>query len=640
MSHTTNVISIGNLNVETGSGYVATLTQSFMQPESTVSRVARDTDAPIVTNVALGMHVYYLQVLVEPAAADDVDARRRALLREFDSTRGPVTVVIENATGTARTRYMQFVVRKTDQAENQNGAGFVAALEAYDDVRWRSVDEEEAVWSLDGSEAKSLTVAGDLDVLPIYTVTPNAGKTTPNWPYSRSVLIEWQSPHGGKHPVDITGGGLDTEALLDDEKIADQSNIAVMMNGVLVKHWYQDDGYASSFGTDATQIWIDMTFKPQTIHYLAGYISDAATTIRLDYDDGLPPSGTLRIGSEYLSYTSRSSGYLYGVQRGLYGSTATGHNEAELVYWIQGVGQILYGPAAVTPDGMKDATYRAAARPIVVTPGSSNSVWRYLDFAAPGRSGSWTYQFYLNSLGFVNESDTYGSYATGWPTTWAALGLKAGWTSASYFRLRTAIPIQQTRVLGFHMIRYSPSGSPAAPKLDAWSEDGQSHVDIWNSSAGAVLGDNTWVDVWSDDIRPFDYRGYNVLRFVVSQSSFVQADIHTLNIVFDSGVLPLVTIGAEQTDYDLDLTIANTTTGESITVQYPNLAAGESLVIDSALQTVTYTLDGSSQYAAVRRDAARPRFLRLVPGVNNFQITEAGMGELEVKVQYRPRWYA
>ena len=107
-----------------------------------------------------------------------------------------------------------------------------------------------------------------------------------------------------------------------------------------------------------------MTFKPQTVHYLAGYISDAATTIRLDYDDGLPPSGTLRVGSEYLSYTSRSSGYLYGVQRGLYGSTATAHNEAELVYWIQGVGQILYGPAAVTPDGMKDATYRAAARPI------------------------------------------------------------------------------------------------------------------------------------------------------------------------------------------------------------------------------------------------------------------------------------
>ena len=54
-----------------------------------------------------------------------------------------------------------------------------------------------------------------------------------------------------------------------------------------------------------------------------------------------------------------------------------------------------------------------------------------------------------------------------------------------------------------------------------------------------------------------------------------------------------------------------------------------------ALQTVTYTLDGSSQYAAVRRDAARPRFLRLVPGVNNFQITEAGMGELEIKDETR-----
>ena len=102
----TNIISVGNINTEPGSGYVAVFVQSFVPPESTVSRVARDTDAPIVTHVALAPRVYYLQVLVEPAAADDMDARRRAILREFDSTRGPLTVVIENAAGTARRRYM------------------------------------------------------------------------------------------------------------------------------------------------------------------------------------------------------------------------------------------------------------------------------------------------------------------------------------------------------------------------------------------------------------------------------------------------------------------------------------------------------------------------------------------------------
>ena len=138
MSHTTNVISVGNINVESGSGYFATLDQSFLQPENTISRVERDVDAPVVTNVALGLHVYYLKVLVLETAADDLDARRRAILREFDTTRGPVTVVVENATGTARQRYMQFVVRKVDQVVEQMGRGFLAALEATDEVRWRS----------------------------------------------------------------------------------------------------------------------------------------------------------------------------------------------------------------------------------------------------------------------------------------------------------------------------------------------------------------------------------------------------------------------------------------------------------------------------------------------------------------------
>ena len=48
----TNIISVGNINTEPGSGYVAVFVQSFVPPESTVSRVARDTDAPIVTHPA------------------------------------------------------------------------------------------------------------------------------------------------------------------------------------------------------------------------------------------------------------------------------------------------------------------------------------------------------------------------------------------------------------------------------------------------------------------------------------------------------------------------------------------------------------------------------------------------------------
>jgi len=62
MGSTTNPISIGTLNVEEGSGYVATFVQSFAQPEATINRALRDGDSSVVTAVAPGLHTYFLAV--------------------------------------------------------------------------------------------------------------------------------------------------------------------------------------------------------------------------------------------------------------------------------------------------------------------------------------------------------------------------------------------------------------------------------------------------------------------------------------------------------------------------------------------------------------------------------------------------
>lgn len=649
MSHTTNVISINGLNVEAGSGYVAALTQSFLQPENTVSRVQRDTDAPVVTNVALGLHVYYLQVLVASAAADDVDARRRALLREFDSTRGPVTVVIENATGTARRRFMQFVVRKVDQAEGQGGAGFVAALEASGEVRWQATDVVTETWTIDASGTRSITVAGDLDVYPTYTLTPNVDKAGPNWPYSRLILVEWRSPLGGTHPVDVTGGGLDTAALLAADKLSDESNIAVMLNGAIRRHYTSDPATspADAFGTAQTRIWVDMEFRPAVHAVLGDYVNATQTTWRVMGDYGLPPAGTLKVGDEIVTYTGRAPGYLYGVARGRYGTTAAAHNNWSEIVFYQGVGWLLYGPNAVTPENMKDEVYRTAQQPMMLTSAAStNLTWHYQKFGGGNQPKSWGFASYINNIGFVNQSNAAGGYDTAWRVPWDAMGLKAGWTSLSIYSLRTAVPIKSVRIQGRRMARTSPAAAPHAPELAALSDDQRLRRVVWRSDDGASRESNVSFDYSSEDIRPEAFSeaagvvGYNRLHWSVAQASHLQADIQVMWIRFDDDYLPVVTVGAEQSEYDLDLTLANLTTGESITVQFPNLTMGESLIVDSQWQTVTYSLDGSSQYPAVRRDQARPKFLRLAPGVNSFQITEAGMGELEIVVSYRPRWYA
>ena len=648
MSHTTKVISVGAINVEAGSGYFATLDMSFLQPENTISRVNRDTDAPVVTNVALGLHSYGLKVLVLDALPDDVDARRRAILHEFDSTRGPVTVVIENATGTPRRRFMSFVARKVDQVAEQMGHGFYATLEAADEARWRATAEVEVVWELNESGTRSLTVDGDLDTYPVYTLTPNSNKAAPNWPYRRLILVEWRSPLGGAHPIDVTGGGIDTAALLAAGKITDGSSITVMMNGVIRRHFYPDNTAdpSAAFGTTQTKIWIDMEFRPAVYPVLAGYIFSTSTTWPVRDDYGLPPSGTLKVDDELVTYTSRAPGYLYGVARGQIGTTAAAHEAGASITHYQGVGWLLYGPEAVVPEGMKNDAYRAAQPPIVITGsgGSSNTVWCYQKFAQPPRAASWIHTSFLNNLGFVSESNnSTGVFDPAWVYPWDALGLRAGWTSLDMFSLRVAVPVKSVRVQGRHIRIGSPSLSPSVPSLSVWSEDRKSGRPLWSVPSLPFPGNNDPFDVSSADVAVFDPEfevGYNRIYWSVSQTAHMQADIRTMWVRFDDRLAPAVTLTAEDTEYDLDLTLGNATTGESITVQFPNLAPAASLIIDSQWQTVTYTLDGSNQYPAVRRDAARPKFLRLAPGVNEFHISEAGMGDLEIRIAYRARWYA
>ena len=637
----TNIISVGNINTEPGSGYVAVFVQSFVPPESTVSRVARDTDAPIVTHVAQAPRVYYLQVLVEPAAVDDMDDRRRAILREFDSTRGPLTVVIENAAGTARRRYMLFVVGRPSQVEGQLGDGFMAPVESYDQVFWTAVTPEEVTWQLDGSATQDITVPGDIDVYPTYTLTPNAAKAAPNWPYSYAVLVEWRSGYGGKHVVEVSGG-LDTATLLANGKVTDGSNIAVFMNGTLRRHWYQESG-PNAFGTAATQIWIEMEPRPVIHPRLAKATPASATTWSVENDTGMPATGTIKVDDEIVSYNSRGPGVLYGVTRARYGTTAAEHAALAPVTVYAGVGMIFYGPHLTVPDSLKSTEYRNARRPVMIAPGSSNAMWRYEQFAAEGAPGRWWYYSHLNSLGFSRESDPSGAHETTWQFPWTAMGLLAGWTSISSFTLRLAVAIKQTVTHGRLVAQLSPASSPSSPVLTAFTESGNASAQVlWFGSF--PRDSNQEFATTSADIRPYDLDeeplpGYNRLQWQVSGASYLQVDIQQLDIVFDETATPVVTRRPEQTDYDLDLAITNLTTGESIAVVFPNMAPGESLVIDSQTQTVTYTLDGSSQYPLVQRNAPRPKFLRLVPGVNQLSFVEEGMGEIEVAVSYAPGWY-
>lgn len=639
MSYTTKVISIGSLNVESGSGYRATLDQSYVQPENTIGRVQRDADSPIVTAIAPGLQLYLLSVIVVEAglSADDLDTKRRALLGALDSSQGPITITIENQTGTARQRYMRCVVRKVDQVAQQAGRGFAAALEAADDVRWRSTTTEEIVWEISSAASRSVVNTGDLDAYPTITIKPTTGKSVPNWLYRRPVIVRWQSPYGGYHPIDITGGGTNTAALVAGGKVANGTNMAVWLNGRYVPFWYGgEDGQPGGFNSTTTKIWINLYALPKTEIQTAEFISETATTWRVRNDAGLPASGILDVaGSEIVSYSSRSSGYLYGVQRGLYGTTPIEYNANLTATIIPAVGYILYGPNGAVPAAQQDFSYRNATRPLM-TAGSSNSTWIYPAFHESTRAVPWNYHSHLNSLGFVTDSDITGYFNTTWAEPWASMGIKSGWTGTSGFSTRYAVPVAQMVVNGRHMARGSATQSPNSPRLMAYDDHGANEHILWNSNAGVSQTLNTAVSLTCN--LPTTAH-YTVFFWGVSGGSYIQANIGLMNITFVSDYLPQIEVGTEDTDYDLDMEISNSTTDEYFIAEFPNMIPGKGLIIDSENQTVIYDRDNSNQYAAVRMYPIRPRFMRLVPGTNTIHVSETGMGSVTITFRYEPRWY-
>jgi phage-related protein len=101
----------------------------------------------------------------------------------------------------------------------------------------------------------------------------------------------------------------------------------------------------------------------------------------------------------------------------------------------------------------------------------------------------------------------------------------------------------------------------------------------------------------------------------------------------------VIVIGAEQSNYDLAVTLTNSTTGDSIVVAL-TMQLAQTLAIDSDAKTITLLADNSPQMQAltltggVRRD-----WLRLAAGNNTLSWSDTGTVSVEVEVLFDRRYF-
>jgi hypothetical protein len=117
------------------------------------------------------------------------------------------------------------------------------------------------------------------------------------------------------------------------------------------------------------------------------------------------------------------------------------------------------------------------------------------------------------------------------------------------------------------------------------------------------------------------------------------AEVDNCVVTLNSSYTPVVAIGAEQTNYDLAVTLTNSTTGEAITLTL-TMQLNQTLEIDSDAKTITLLADNSRQMQALTLTGGPRRdWLRLAAGNNTLTWSDTGTVSVEVEVLFDRRYF-
>jgi hypothetical protein len=500
--------------------------------------------------------------------------------------------------------------------------GVTVPLVVDGDVRYRNADGAD-FWRISGDTGRlPVTNGGSDDAYPRFKIVPKAAKTA-GFQYRRWVPVTWNSDQSVDRYPCLIATGLDlsgkAQADGDDVRIYDGvDEIYRWLTGTLV----------SSLG-----IWTNLDFSADVSMTLKTAIagSGSISEIEVNEDIGsMPGEGILLIGSEAFTYTSRNSRLkkFYGVTRAARGTSEAAHSGSAAVRWIQHDLWIYYGDASLSAPATND-TYK----PIFDVATSSNTTWNYNDFGWDDGSG--IYGWVL-----VDGFSLYTANHGGSADPWSVFGIyKNGPSSFTAGAGRFYNPVG---ILGINVstAEYkSNKGTGGQDQYFKWLIEGSTGgVNYYTESSGLFTTDGNWHS-WSSNVT---FVGVNI-KFVkiggmfhvldVGQSTYVE--FSTVAVALDSSHTPSAAVGAEQGNYQLDCTIENETTGESIVLAV-GMQVDDVLIVDTDLKTIS--LNGMGANSSKTLSSTRRDWLRLAPGANVLTFGDVGTVQMDIDISFDERW--
>jgi len=610
-----------------------------------VITVPRADDDPFLSDTQLTGHVLVIEVYV--AGGQNVDTSRELVKRYFnvrDKTRHNL-IAKDNADSDRQYYVTGFPVGISPLGGSEKNA-FAVRL-AVEHNYWQLVTATSDAWAITSTgDTQAITNAGNIVVPPLITLTPTTTKAA-GLSYRRYVPIYNNLDKSFIAPLDITGGGLDVQALIDAGKMqADGDDFRVWMDSSFSDRWL----YEVDSDSDAGLCWVNYSLSPRKEGTTsATFDSDDTTLIFTQTRASLQflrslkmvSNLTLKIESEAVTFTVANidlvNYQITNIVREAKGTTAVSHTAPQTVRHIEHDLWIMYGDSTLTAPDVDD-DYKP-----IINLNSTNGLWNWTNYFddSSHRSGMWTggvessktglsYVYTANEnnfadpstelgLALINYADSRVMFEAGviaWTFTHPAGITDVSYNGEKYFTSSdsdTSFP----GVVGLQYLQANTAWFTAQNELiplDAYT---------WEALSQTVdLGGTR------DAIR-FAIDG--ALNMITSEMAMAQFD--TVTATFDSDNLPTIEVGAEAAINFFDFKITNNTTGEFIKIQTP-CPINTVLTIDCENKEA-YLADGTKVNAILSTD--REAWLNLAVGSNTLQFDDVGTVAITGVVTHRDR---
>jgi hypothetical protein len=530
----------------------------------------------------------------------------------------PKQLIAEDNAG-GNDRFIYAICTELREVPFSAGLQYAVTVQIDGDVRWRETSITTAsAWDLTATgETKVVANGGQDKAYPILKIQPTSGKTGA-YNYKRWIPVRWNSNNssGGNYPVDIVQNAFDTDALTTAKMQADGDDLRVWVNGTEADRWLQD------MDTITTQVWVNLIFQPKQEVTLDGDIDDSVTTITANEDiSGFPSSGIIQVEGETIAYSGKdnTTKQFLGCTRGAKASATHSHDDNDDIWWIQHEIWILYGNAAASTPVVDD-DYKP-----MFELDSSNSSWVYENFKdddSPNRPGTW------QTTVLDGDPTFYGGNRGASANPWGEIGTLVNTTEdESIFYIQNPCGITAANFT---------NGEQYAWNKDFFEAKIKSFVSSWidEYTIPDPSDHGTW-DSWSrDETLTSDATRVGLWLALRNLSSLECSDV-TLTIDDD----PQGTTGFEQTNYDLDCTITNETTGEAVRITN-TLLLDEELEVDSDAKTIILLDDSTNQFQALAiLGSPRRDWLALDVGNNTLRFDDVGTGNVTITVTWWERYY-